>query len=346
MREVWLDLARGIAVLSMFVAHVAPGGGVILLTEFFTAPLFALMVVVSLAMTWRHQRLGFARWYAVQVLRAILLMILGVALQLLYDQIIVVLIATGFLAIVAAPLVPVLIARPRLAFAMALVGSVVSPVVMETARGLSVTEPILAGAVDLLAAGRSYRVVTFLVFGLLGLALLGLIERVRTGRAAVGWAAGLTLTSATILGFDQITAAELHPDVGTSREILLNMSLAAAVVMWTVALQKVLGAARTDRILIPLTAIGRLALSTYALQLLVLALLTSVFLSGGRDDHWWVLAVLTLVGAGFAIVWDRSDWPRPLESLIRLPYRLLTPRAPSVVASPAGLVQREVETRH
>lgn len=64
-RLVWPDAARGVAVLSMFVAHVAPGGGVILLSEFLTAPLFALLVVVSLTFSWRNRRMAALTWYVV-----------------------------------------------------------------------------------------------------------------------------------------------------------------------------------------------------------------------------------------------------------------------------------------
>lgn len=46
-RLTWPDLARGVAVVSMLVAHTAPVGGILNLSEFLTAPLFAMIVGVS-----------------------------------------------------------------------------------------------------------------------------------------------------------------------------------------------------------------------------------------------------------------------------------------------------------
>ena len=45
-----MDAARGVAVISMFVAHTAPSNGtadVLYLSEFLTFPLFALLVGVG-----------------------------------------------------------------------------------------------------------------------------------------------------------------------------------------------------------------------------------------------------------------------------------------------------------
>ena len=52
-RLVWVDVARGLALVSMFLAHAAPSGGpggALHLTEFLTAALFAALVGVGAAL--------------------------------------------------------------------------------------------------------------------------------------------------------------------------------------------------------------------------------------------------------------------------------------------------------
>lgn len=51
-----LDLARGLAVVSMVIAHIAPWGGVFVETEYLTAPWFALLIGISLLLAW--EKLG------------------------------------------------------------------------------------------------------------------------------------------------------------------------------------------------------------------------------------------------------------------------------------------------
>ncbi|WP_432558846.1 DUF418 domain-containing protein [Granulicoccus sp. GXG6511] len=85
-----------------------------------------------------------------------------------------------------------------------------------------------------------------------------------------------------------------------------------------------MGAARAERVLAPLVATGRMALTAYALQFVLLRVITDVFLDGGRDDHWWVLGVLTVTVVGFCWVWERLGWPRPAEPLLRQAQRLVT----------------------
>ena len=194
---------------------------------------------------------------------------------------------------------------------------------IEFGRGLAVQGAFARWWVDILATGRSYRVFTFLGYGLLGIALLALIRRLDSARRAVVAASSFTVLAAGILIVDQLTTAELRTYAGTTRETLFSMALATAAVLWCVAAERALGAARADRILAPLVATGRMALTAYTLQIVLLRLITDAFLGGGRDDHWWVLGVLTVIVVGFCWAWERLGWPRPVESLLRLPQRLL-----------------------
>lgn len=328
MREVWTDLARGIAVVSMFVAHVAPGGGAIMLSEFLTAPLFALLVTVSLVFSWERRRVGPLRWYAIQVLRGVTLVVLGELLQHVYDQILVVLQALGVLTIIAAALVPFLAARHWISLAGALIGAGVSPLIMNAGRMLTPQSPSQWWLLDILATGYAYRIATFLPFGLLGISLLGLIRSLRTPRAAVLTASAIAVVATTVAVVDQTTVKHLRPYSGTTREILFTMTLTAMTVLGCVAITRVLGPGQADSLFAPVTSTGRLALTAYTLQFVLLAVIVQVFLDGGRDDSFIVLGVLTGTIFGFCWFWDRVGWVRPVESLLRLPQRWLAAAAP------------------
>lgn len=321
-RFAWPDLARGVAVVSMFVAHVAPGGGIILLSEFLTAPLFALLVVVSLTFSWRQRRVSVLTWYLIQAARGGLLVVLGIVLQMVYWQIASVLQALGILTIVAAAIVPLVLDRPRICLVGAVLGAILTPTVKAFGWGLQMQAGGSRAAIwwlDILATGRAYRVFTFLAYGLLGIALLGLIRWLGRARRSMMAACAATVLAAGILVGDQLTTAELRTYAGTTRETLFSMALAAAAVLWCVALDRMLGEERVNTVLAPLTTTGRMALTAYVLQFLALRFLTDVFLNSGKDDHWWVLGVLTVGVVGFCWVWERLGWPRPVEWVLRVP---------------------------
>ncbi|WP_425307938.1 DUF418 domain-containing protein [Ammonicoccus fulvus] len=330
MRLVWPDLSRGVAVLAMFVAHTAPGGGPLLLSEFLAAPLFAMLVVASLGLSWERRSTSAGRWYLVQALRGLLLIMLGVLLQGVYAQIVIVLQTLGGLTIVAAALVPVLASRPLLALLGGVVGMVVSPWLMGAARSVDTTSALGGWVLDVLATGSSYRVLTFLVFGLFGLALSGLI-RSRwwvVGRGAV-IATLVTGVWVAIFAVDRLGDQSINARfgyTGTTFAIFLDVLISATVVLAAALAQPALGRKRADRVFRPLTATGRLALTAYVLQIVLLAVIVRFVLDGGADDGWGVLGFLILSIVGFCTLWDVRGWPRPVESLLRLPGHLLARR--------------------
>lgn len=101
-RHLWLDLARGLAVVSMLVAHTAPAGGIFNVTEYLTAPLFAALIGASLHHALERWRGSTGRFLASAALRGLLLFLAGVALQPVYLQIVVVLQWLGALSVVLA----------------------------------------------------------------------------------------------------------------------------------------------------------------------------------------------------------------------------------------------------
>ena len=90
-RQLWLDLARGLAVISMVVAHTAPAGGIFTVTEYLTAPLFGAAIGAGIELAWRGWRSGSARFVGTNAVRGALLFLAGVLLQGVYWQVVVVL---------------------------------------------------------------------------------------------------------------------------------------------------------------------------------------------------------------------------------------------------------------
>ena len=71
------------------------------------------------------------------------------------------------------------------------------------------------------------------------------------------------------------------------------------------------------RVLAPLLAAGRLALTAYTLQILWLALL-SALRDGAPDDQWWILGSSLVVVVGGSWLLERLMGTGPLEWLIHV----------------------------
>ncbi|HEU5242289.1 MAG TPA: hypothetical protein VFU25_09755, partial [Ornithinibacter sp.] len=176
-----LDAARGLAVVSMLVAHLCPVGGPANITEYLTAPLFAVVIGVAMGLVLDDRRPAASTFLRDNALRGLLLVVLGVLLQELYDQIVVVLPYLGLLIIVLAPLALLLHRMPVVTLGVAAGLAVVSPLVMERSRDWVLAHPdapaMLLDLVEWLAAGSSYRVVSLLAMALGGLALASILRR-------------------------------------------------------------------------------------------------------------------------------------------------------------------------
>src|SRR5829696_2964518 len=53
-----LDAARGLAVISMLVAQLSPAGGVFTISEYLTAPLFAVVIGIAMGIHLADRRPG------------------------------------------------------------------------------------------------------------------------------------------------------------------------------------------------------------------------------------------------------------------------------------------------
>ncbi|KQS59607.1 hypothetical protein ASG36_00605 [Geodermatophilus sp. Leaf369] len=348
-RLVGVDVARGLAVLGMFGAHLLTTDDLVWsdpsswdgLVDGRSSILFATLAGVSVALltgrTSPPTGDALVRARLVLLVRAVLVFAAGSAVQLLITPVGVILEYYAVLFVLA---VPLLRWRPRSLFLLA--GGVVvvlNPLVhlllvpwvsVETGGG-----GVLGGLVLL----GQYPVaiwVAFLVVGL-GVGRLDLTAvRVRVGLvvvglvgAVVGYAAGPVLgVGEQAETFPETALGELPrwqdlvppvgqllstaPHSGTPAEVVASGGFALAVL--GVCL---LVADRLRRVLLPLAAVGSMPLSAYCLQLVGIALLgDSVFSTAdGGVGHWVLFAGTALV---VCTVWSQTLGRGPLERGIGL----------------------------
>lgn len=318
-----LDVARGLAVLMMFAAHVAPSDGplrILLTTEFLTAPLFALLVGCGAQLArHRHHRTGAGRQVAGagrQVVRALGLIALGVLLMLSSAQVVIVLVHLGVLALLCIPL-----ARCRTSVltgwaVLAGLAALVLPMVT-AAYGAGLRGPgadggeLLLRAVAALGGAGPYRLAAFVLYACAGMLLMRALAGREPGGAARGWKVtgmaglgALALMAALLIAPNLLGLFGVHAYDGTPAETLGNLAGAAGIVMlcWAV-FEGPIGDVLPEMLQRLLAAPGQMALTLYSLQALILH--TYVVLSGGaRDDHWWMLALLIGSSLGLAWLWQ------------------------------------------
>lgn len=339
-----LDAARGLAVVSMLVAHLCPVGGVLGVSELLTAPLFAVIIGVAMGLQLADRHPGAQRFLVGNVQRGLLLVVLGIVLQDRYAQIDVVLPYLGVLVVVLAPLALLLHRMPVLTLGVAAAGAAVGPLVVERAR-LAAGEHAAswpawwADVVQWLATGGSYRLVSFLPMALGGLALASVLRRATRAPEGYAVAAVLLAASAGAYLLGRSTPDGADPYSGTSAEVVGATLLATGTVVASFLALDLARRLGVGRALDPLLSTGRLALTAYTLQILWLALLSSLR-HGARDDEWWILASSTLVVVGACWVLERWWGTGPLEWLVHR----LRPRAP-VRRHPGGVSGRSGGSR-
>lgn len=313
-RQVWLDLARGLAVVSMVVAHTAPAGGIFNVSEYLTAPLFAAVIGAGVWLSWRSWTRGRGSFVAAQAIRGAMLVVMGLLLQPVYWQIVVVLQWLGVVTLATAVAV-VLGARGRSAGLAGAALLAVSPPLMTWARTAAPGGP-LGDALQFVIAGPYYRAVPMVGYALLGVALVAALDRAPSPRRPL-WAAvaGAGLAAAAV-AIGKSTGLGADPYSGTYPELAACVGLVVAALAgcrW-VALRW----PRLARALDPLAATGRMAMTAYVAQSVILRLLTEGFLDGGRDDHWWVMGTTIALIVALCWAWDRGLGRGPFERLLRI----------------------------
>ncbi len=341
-RIVGIDVARGLAVLGMFAAHLGnkqdlllPNDGSVL--EAFdgrSAAGFALLAGISAALLsgGRHPSTGARLRHArVRVLaRAVLLWPLGAAMIALNTPVMVILPTYALLFAVTAGLLSL---RPRALLVAALVVAAVAPPLVLLARDAVYVDTQPVQIVDI-TIGHAYPAAIWIAYLMTGLAVgrLDLGDRtIRVRLLALGTAAATAgfVTNAVAMRTIDLSHTfwrELlttRPHASSPVEVVSNVGVVLAVLALSLML-----ADRFPRAVAPLAATGALALTAYCGHLVAIWRLGTMVVWEPSNVRLLVFVVVT-VAATWA--WRSTLGRGPLELLL---HRASTGIADLVV--PAG----------
>lgn len=331
-REVGIDLARGVALISMFVAHTAPSagpGGIFQVSEYLTFPLFALLVGAGAALGAR----AYGLWeHGVRTLvQAALLLGVGYWLEGSGAQIVIVLAPLGVLTLVAwgiARLPSVGVVVVGVLAAVAAQWTLESS--RETALRLVLEDSAWSWWFNLLVS-PTYPMAVLVTMACAGVLMVRTLVpatvRGATGSSRVVLAtwvtAALTLAvSVVLLGLVALDRVDVVAYVTSPWEQVLITCLAVGVTALCLgvaawpsrAWQWCVGA---------LAAAGGMTLTLYTLHTLWLAWWVTEFRPGQGDDTWVNVVGLSVGAVLVALVWRAVVRPRwlargPLESVAGL----------------------------
>ncbi|TFD87836.1 heparan-alpha-glucosaminide N-acetyltransferase domain-containing protein [Cryobacterium serini] len=317
-RVVAIDIARGLAIIGMFVAHAIPRvGDAELLADGRSSILFATLAGVSLGIMTgsqhplvRGQRSDRVRGI---VVRALVLFLLGVVLASLHSGVAVIL---HFYALMFLLLIPMLFLRRWL---LALIGVVFlfgAPWLGAAQGEVDAEAPPVSYFVDYFFLNGTYPVLIWMPFLIAGLIIARSdLLRAKTQVALVGVG-----TTAAVAGYG---AAIVVPGVdavahsGSIAEVTGSGGIAVAVIgalLWLTAVQR-RSVGRALRVIFPpVGATGSMALTVYTVQILALTVI-----GGGAEIDYpgWPLLIgmllLTFIGAS---LWRYFLGKGPLERLL------------------------------
>lgn len=297
-RHLGVDVARGLALMTMFVAHTAPWQGVWGnrgLGDSITAPLFAALIGLGLYLSARSSP-AEASLVAAGI-RATVLLAVGTVLLWMPSGIDVVLIHLAMLTVVAALVVRLPAYWPGIVIVLLAVAGPLVEVGRRQVHGiLAAEEGTGALLVNIMAGGAHYRLLTFLVWAILGMAFARYLLHARTRTyAAVAGASVLITVAAVIL--HRTTELNVHPYTGYPTEILF-----ASVLIVGVLSTGILLAAWAPRVASALAGAGRATLSVYSAHIVFLA----VWLTGwgnGTISSWWTLGILVVGTLTLPALW-------------------------------------------
>ncbi len=288
-RDLRVDAVRGVALVSMYVAHCAPTlgpGRVLELTEYATYPLFALLVGVGATLGARESG---DRWWVGPLVRGLVLVVLAELLDGLYAQVHVVLAYLGVLTWLAAPL-----------------ARIPSAAVAATGLGAFAAAPWLGHS-------GPYQLASMVFFAAVGVLLA---RHLLTGgvetrlHSAIGAGCALVATAWFVLAGSD--ALDLRPYAVTHQVLVFDAVLVAAVTLLVAA-----AADRGPRLARPLAAMGAMSLTLYCLQILWLDA-DYRLLGHLSDDTWRNVAILVVGSLALALVWPgrRGPLEMPVAALV------------------------------
>lgn len=316
-----VDIARGVAILGMFVAHTMPrDGDGELLVDGRSSILFAALAGVSLGLLSggeeppaRGARGGIRR---VVLVRALFVFLLGVLLATLGSEIAIIL---DYYAVMFLLLLPLLF-LPRVALAVIAAALLFAAPALarQVAPGDDVVRSAIELARDYLLTG-TYPALVWLPVLIVGLiaARSGLLRRRTQVWMILG---GSTAAAAGYGGAAVLPHVTAAAHSSSTAEMLGSGGTAIAVIGLLVFATTGGGAAPAVRVALwPLGATGSLALTVYTAQIVVLAMVAGARDAGGPDYPGWPLliglAVASIVGAS---LWRYVFGRGPMERLMAL----------------------------
>ena len=336
-RIVGVDIARGVAVLGMFGAHIgvseafqfADPSTWLDLVHGRSSILFALLAGVSLAIiSGRTTVFSGPGLVAARVrifTRAVIIFAIGGLLETLDTPIAIILPVYAVLFVVA---LPFLAWRPRNLFILAAVLSASMPVLH--ALLVPVFEKVLTtnGAITDLVVVGNYPAMIWIVFVLAGIgvgrldlaALRVQLWLLATGvaLAIIGYGAGAIVVAATAgleapdtdfqFAVDYTTLFTLEPHSGSSFEVIGSTGFALAVLALSL-----LAARRIRWVLFPVAAVGSMALTAYSVQVVVLWAMGAAPWEATDNGLYSAFVVVTLV---LCSLWALLVGRGPLERLL------------------------------
>lgn len=329
-RDDAVDLVRGVAVVCMVVAHltvIAPQSSgptklLLGLVNSVASPLFALVMGVSMGivLTRRAGRITGGTFVLRDVVRGLVLIAIGIALDQLYSNIAIVLMSLGATLVVASPfaLLPV----PALAGTAAAVFAI-GPWVNAAARdALDPTRVASDAWVDQVlqwfVLSPHYRVVSLLPFVLAGvvLARVGLDRRAALAALVMSVVAGVALVALQLAGRG-VGGPNHHS--GSLPDSLMDLSLAFGALGFLVLIARSPGSAPLITGLAPVRAVGALALTAYAVHVGLIALVLGTMERPAFEESWVPLAGGILLGTVLGCwLWWRVLGRGPLERAMAL----------------------------
>lgn len=350
-----VDWARALAYVLMIIAHTAPSNGparIFMISEFVTAPLFALLVGVGEQLSHRAgSDVGGERAAVIrELLRAGAIAAIGLVLMQSAAAVVIVLVQ---LAVVMAACLPLVRLRTGALLAVAAAVAVATLTVPALFPRLlqdpgAVDSPALT-VLGLLGAGGPYRITGFLLAALVGI----LLARALTGSFGRSWRGPALASGAALLAMAGLLIAPnllglfpVHAYDGTPAEQIGGILGAAGFLLLCWALERsAFGRALPPALARAAAVPGQMALSLYVLQIAVLHVF-QIRNPLERDDSWGMLALLLVLGIGGALAWRAvlqraairwpaaARWQRgPLEGAIRLLEDAIAP----LPARPIGL---------
>jgi uncharacterized membrane protein len=372
MRIPGIDIARGLALLGMFVSHAAPPiGGAGIAATLIEVPdersrlLFAITAGLGLGLLTGGVRppgppaagedaRGLLRRQV--AIRAACLLVLGIALQATGVLVYVILDEYGIAFLLMLPIVfaPVRWLLPAgVALLVVAPGAVAALAALLGAPTTPLDDWFVTGA---------YPVLTWVAVIMIG---VGIVRLDLTRRAVVATAGGLGLAAmvaglglSIALGGDGIAAAPSAERVplavvaaGTSAFTVGNVGFGVALTMLCVALTSTVGglpwrvARGIAAGLSPIGAAGAMPLTVYTVHLLVLRAVTHETPGGYPTDDGWPVVIGLMAGAlTLPWLWRRYLGRGPLEYFIgRLSGRVPAPGRGDRVVRPATRVASDRE---